>query len=63
MITDIVCQKKDMILVKNESPDGFMRHNKLWNGGNGIGTVKLFYKDNLIEELEAKHVGCEYGEY
>ncbi len=43
------------------------RHNRLWNGGNGYGTVKLYKnKDGklvLIDEIEATHIGCEYGEY
>ena len=42
-------------------------HNHLWNGGNGWGTVKLFEKENgeliLVDEVEATHIGCEYGEY
>ena len=37
MITDVTCQKKDMLLVNYESPDGAKRHKRLWNGGNGVG--------------------------
>ncbi|MBO4539164.1 MAG: hypothetical protein J5781_02725 [Clostridia bacterium] len=67
METEISCKKEDMLLVNYESPDGKKRHNKLWNGGTGYGTVKLYEKKNenlvLIDEIEATHVGCEYGEY
>ncbi len=63
MVTDIRCEKKDMLLVNYEAPDGSKRHNRLWNGGNGVGTVKLYRGKELIDEIEAKNVGCEYGEY
>ncbi len=67
METEISCEKKDMILVNYESPDGQKRHNKLWNGGNGYGTIKLYDKKGseivLVDEIEATHIGCEYGEY
>ena len=67
METEISCKKEDMLLVNYESPDGKKRHNKLWNGGTGYGTVKLYEKKKedlvLIDEIEATHVGCEYGEY
>ena len=43
------------------------RHNRLWNGGNGYGTIRLYEKQlgelTLIDEIEATHIGCEYGEY
>ena len=39
----------------------------LWNGGNGWGTVKLYDREDgqliLTDEIEASHIGCEYGEY
>ncbi len=67
METDITCEKKDMLFVKYESPDGKMRHNCLWNGGNGVGTVTLWVKKKgekvLIDRVRAENVGCEYGEY
>ena len=64
MITDITCEKKDMLLVNYEAPDGAKRHNRLWNGGNGCGTVQLFdLKGNLIDRIHTENVGCEYGEY
>ena len=67
METEILCKKKDMLLINYEAPDGTKKHNHLWNGGNGWGTVKLYEKENgkfvLIDEVEATHVGCEYGEY
>ena len=64
MVTDITCEKKDMLLVNYESPDGEKRHKRLWNGGNGKGTVQLFEPDGtLIDRIHAENVGCEYGEY
>ena len=67
METEIFCRKEDMLLVNYEAPDGSKRHNRLWNGGNGWGTVRLYEKQGralvLIDEIEAGHVGCEYGEY
>ncbi|MBO4220472.1 MAG: hypothetical protein J5933_06075 [Clostridia bacterium] len=67
METEVRCRKKDMLLVNYEAPDGSKRHNRLWNGGNGCGTVRLYEKNGkeilLIDEIEATHIGCEYGEY
>ena len=67
METEVFCRKRDMLLVNYESPDGEKRHNRLWNGGNGWGTVRLYEKKargiELVDEVEATHIGCEYGEY
>ena len=63
MVTDITCEKKDMLLVNYEAPNGRKLHNRLWNGGNGRGVVKLYHGGKLIDEVIAGHVGCEYGEY
>ncbi len=67
METEITCHKKDMLLVNYEAPDGSKRHNCLWNGGNGTGTIRLYKKQRsgpvLIDEVRAAHIGCEYGEY
>lgn len=64
MITDITCKKKDMLLVNYEAPDGAKRHNRLWNGGNGVGSIQLFdWKGKLIDRIHAENIGCEYGEY
>jgi tocopherol cyclase len=63
METDISCQKKDMLMVNYEAPDGSKRHNRLWNGGTGTGTVKLYRGSELIDDVQAENVGCEYGEY
>lgn len=61
------CFKKDMLTINYESPDGQKRHKKLWNGGNGIGNLKLYYLEKnqkkLIDNIEMKNVGCEYGVY
>ena len=67
METEVFCRKKDMLLVNYEAPDGSKKHNRLWNGGNGWGTVRLYEKKDgepeLVDEIEVSHVGCEYGEY
>ena len=67
METEVRCLKKDMLLINYESPDGTRRHNRLWNGGNGRGIIKLYEKNDgrliLEDEIEATHIGCEYGEY
>ncbi len=63
MVTDITCKKSDMLLINYEAPNGKKLHNRLWNGGNGKGTVKLFHCGKLIDEVICKNVGCEYGEY
>lgn len=68
MVTDITCRKKDMLFVNYEDPNGDKRHNHLWNGGNGYGEVKIYKKGKkhtwiLEDDIEAKNVGCEYGEY
>lgn len=67
LITDVVCFKKDMLNINYEAPTGLKRHNRLWNGGNGTGTLKLykkrFGKEILIDEVYADGIGCEYGEY
>ena len=67
METEIHCLKKDMLLVNYEAPDGSKRHNRLFNGGNGWGTVRLYDRKDgelsLADEIDATHVGCEYGEY
>ena len=63
MVTDIVCDKADMLLVNYEAPDGQKRHNRLWNGGNGRGTVELYRLGKLVDRIKAESVGCEYGMY
>lgn len=63
MVTDVSCLKKDMLLVHYESPDGLMRHDRLWNGGNGSGVVELYHKGKLVDRIKAESIGCEYGEY
>lgn len=67
METQVSCFKKDMVLVNYEAPDGTKRHNRLWNGGNGTGSVKLYEKKKgkleLVDDISVSHIGCEYGEY
>jgi len=63
IVVDIECLKKDMILFQYEAPTGEKKHTRLWNGGNGVGTLKLYHHGKLLDELEAKNIGCEYGEF
>lgn len=67
MEVEIRCPKAEMLLIRYESPDGYKRHNRLWNGGTGTGTVRLYDRRrggwHLIDEVQAGNVGCEYGVY
>ncbi len=63
MITELVCDKADMLHVNYEAPNGKKRHNRLWNGGNGRGTVWLYHDGRLIDRIHVENAGCEYGEY
>ncbi len=68
----VTCEKSKMMKIRYEAPDGTFRHKNLWNGGDGVATIKIFEKQislkdkwewQLVEELSAKHVRCEYGEF
>ena len=75
----VTCKKSDMLLVNYEAPNGKKLHNRLWNGGNGVGEIKLYKKIlktsgqgntkkvnfqwELVDEMEAYNIGCEYGKY
>jgi len=67
--TRVICKKSEMLNINYEAPTGLKRHNRLWNGGTGKGTLKLykrccpFGRYKLIDEVEASGIGCEYGEY
>jgi len=68
IVYDVHCYKKDMLMVQYEDPDGVKLHNRLWNGGNGTGNVKLYrnlfgFLPILVDDIEVKNMGCEYGEY
>jgi len=63
MVTDLTCDKADMLFVHYEAPDGKKRHNRLWNGGNGRGTVELYHDGALVDRVRFENAGCEYGEY
>ena len=63
MVADIRCNKSDMLLINYESPDGERRHRRLWNGGNGKGTIELYRNGKLVDRMHAENVGCEWGEY
>ncbi|HAH18386.1 MAG TPA: hypothetical protein DCL29_05190 [Eubacterium sp.] len=63
MVTDVTCEKKDMLFVNYEAPNGLKKHNRLWNGGNGKGIISLYRHGRLIDKIKCENVGCEYGEY
>ena len=63
MVVDITCKKKDMLLINYEAPNGLKRHNRLWNGGNGVGVISLYHKKKLVDIISAENIGCEYGEF
>lgn len=67
MEAEIACNKEEMLLINYESPDGYKRHTRLWNCGNGFGTVKLWRREGrrwvLVDDVQGRSVGCEYGEY
>ena len=65
MDTKVSCRKEDMLLINYEAPDGSKRHNLLWNGGNGRGRIRLTDRrtGELIDDIDAGHIGCEYGVY
>lgn len=61
------CKKDEMLKINYEAPNAKKLHNRLWNGGTGFGRIKLYEKKNdfkvLIDEIEFRNTGCEYGEY
>jgi hypothetical protein len=61
------CPKEEMLFINYEAPSGRKRHNRLWNGGTGYGEMKLYHKNGkekmLVDHIEFKSTGCEYGEY
>ncbi len=59
----IECLKADMLLINYEAPNGERKFHRLFNGGNGEGTVELYRKGKLIDSMKTAHVGCEYGKY
>ena len=63
MVTELSCEKADMLLVNYEAPNGERKHTRLWNGGNGRGTVELYHGGELVDRIRVEHAGCEYGEY
>ena len=63
VVVDVRCRKEDMLWINYEAPSGEKKHNRLWNGGNGIGTITLYHKNKVIDVIEAQNVGCEYGEF
>ena len=63
IVVNFSCNKKDMLLINYEAPNGKKLHNRLWNGGNGEGIIELYHRNKLIDRMKATHIGCEYGEY
>lgn len=63
IVVKITCEKDEMLFVNYEAPTGEKRHNRLWNGGNGKGTIELYKNGKMIDRISAKNIGCEYGVY
>ena len=63
MVVDISCKKEDMLWINYEAPSGKKQHNRLWNGGNGTGTITLYHKNQVVDVIHAENIGCEYGEF
>jgi len=63
----VECAKSGMLWANYEAPDGSKRYDRLWNGGAGYGVVKLYERTrrglSLVDEMDAGHIGCEYGEF
>ena len=64
---NVICKKKDMLFINYVAPDASKKHDRLFNGGTGKAILKLYEKKRegleLIDVIEARNVGCEYGEY
>ncbi len=64
---ELFCPVDEMLFINYEAPNGKKLHNRLWNGGTGYGTIKLYKRQGnekvLIDHIEIKNTGCEYGEY
>lgn len=61
---NLYCPIEEMLFINYESPDGYKRHNKLFNGGTGYGQLVIYDKKNrCIDDIAIKNAGCEYGEY
>ena len=67
METHVECVIADMLFINYEDPEGKKRFTDLYNGGNGKGHVILSKKAkggyDVIDEIDAGHIGCEYGEF
>jgi tocopherol cyclase len=65
--TSVSCKKDEMLLAQYEAPNGTKRHTRLWNGSTGTGHLVLSKLEaglwNVIDEIDAANIGCEYGEY
>jgi hypothetical protein len=63
---DIFCPKSETLFINYENPVGKKEFDKLWNGGTGHGTLKLFRKTRrtleIVEDIIVENCGCEYGE-
>lgn len=61
------CPAEEMLFINYEAPNGKKLHNRLWNGGTGSGMIFLYHRKGnrkrLIDQIEIKNAGCEYGEY
>lgn len=61
------CPVDEMLFINYEAPNGSKKHNRLWNGGTGVGKIELLKKHKkgvgVIDLIEIRNVGCEYGTY
>jgi len=58
------CKLDEMLKINYEAPNGKKLHNRLWNGGTGVGNLKIYDKNNfLVDDIDFYNAGCEYGEY
>lgn len=61
------CPKEEMLVSDLKVSDEKEVCSRLWTGGTGYGTIKLYHKDgkkrDLIDYIEIRSTGCEYGEY
>jgi hypothetical protein len=60
---ELYCKLDEMLKINYEAPNGKKLHNNLLNGGTGYGNLKLYENNQLIDELDIRNAGCEYGEY
>jgi len=65
LIIELSHLKNEMLFLNYEAPDGTKKHNRLWSGGIGSGTIEFYTKtkkgNQLIDHFSLQNVSCEYG--